>query len=141
MKFYTAVAARGYSRAGIDKDDIRFAFDDRTNWPPCRPAHRGQRILIMIKDAQLHFNLCLLKPPKDRESLEIFAPPPYLVGMITVLSPSFPCSSSAFAAAPHWSLSSSTCDIWCRRFSISDARFALFNIKRAGHRPSVVIAS
>ncbi len=32
----TAVAARGYSRAGIDKEDIRFAFEDRTNWPPCR---------------------------------------------------------------------------------------------------------
>jgi hypothetical protein len=27
---HTAGAARGHSRAGIDKDDIRLAFDDRT---------------------------------------------------------------------------------------------------------------
>jgi hypothetical protein len=56
--------------------------------------------------------VCLLKTPKGRESLEIFAPPPYRRGHDhNSFRPRFPALVSVFAAAPHWSLSSSPCDI------------------------------
>ena len=61
---------------------------------------------------RIRISLCLLKTPKGRKSLEIFAPPPYRRGHdYNSFRPRFPALVPCSHAAPHWSLSSSPCDI------------------------------